>query len=242
MSTLQLSVHGPFLYRFTRNQVELYAAKCPGHTAGLATAKNEVRLTGRQRYGNARSYRISGPVFAPSSPIPSVRFHDPGNAILDVPAGATPVFEEAWFCLIAPLPQLVVPLLPNDVEIINNSTNPPGKPTGVLSPRATGLRFYYDADLSKNLMLTLDGSLAPAWIADFDAPVLGQDFADAEIRYASVWPEARQHQDALDCFEYVAKLSGVDLWACYDDPTNPHGPQPFLERGHDCKGAILAIR
>ena len=39
MSTLQLSIHGPFLYRFTGGQVELHAAKCAGHTAGFFTAK-----------------------------------------------------------------------------------------------------------------------------------------------------------------------------------------------------------
>jgi hypothetical protein len=242
MSTLLLSVHGPFLYRFAPNTVEIYAAKCLGHTAGLFTAKNEVPLTGRHRQGNSRSYRLTGPVFKPPNPLPPVRFYDPDNTILNVPSSARPVFENSYFCVIVPLPQTVVPTSSNEVEIIDNSTNPPGKPTGNLTRQATGLRLYYDADLSKNLMLTLDGSSAPVWISDFDAALLGHDFADAEIRYASVKPEDQEHQDALECFDHIAAIAGLDWWACYDDPAHPHGIQPFVKAGHDCKSAILAIR
>lgn len=240
MSTLQLSFHGPFLYRFTRGQVEIYAPKCPGHTAGLFTAKNEVPLTGRHRYGNSRCYRIAGPVFTPPLPLPSTHFHEP-DTILDASKDAKPALHTAYFCLTVPLPQIVVPLLPNDVEVVDNSTNPPGKPTGILAPRATGLRFYYEADLSKTLALTLDESTAPAWIADFDAPSLGQDFADAEIRYASAAPEVQEHGDAVECFDRIAGLTGVDWWLCYDDPSNPHGTQPFVKSGGDCKAPILTI-
>ncbi len=242
MSTLQLSFHGPFLYRFTRNQVEIYAAKCPGHTAGIFTAKNELPLTGRHRHGNERCYRIAGPVFTPPNPLPPVRFYDPDNTILDASQAAKPALHTCYFCVVVPLPQIVIPMIPNEVEVIDNSTNPPGKPTGVLTRRATGLRFYYEADLSKNLMLTLDGSSGPAWMADFDAPSLGHGFADAEIRYASVVPEEQEHQDALECFDRIASLAGVDWWLCYDDRSKAQGTQPFAKTGSDCRAAILAIR
>jgi len=243
MSTLQLSVHGPFLYRFLSTQVELYAAKCSGHSAGLFTAKNEIPLTGRHRLGNSRCYRITGPVFkTPSSP-QSPRFYDPDDTILSVqPGSVKPVFESSYFCIILPIPQTVVALRPNDVEIVDNSKVPPGTPTGALKRQATGLRFYYEADLSKNLMLTLDGSSAPSWISDFDAAALGHDFADAEIHYASAVPETQEHQDALECFDRIAALAGLDWWACYDGPAHPHGAQPFVKAGHDCKSAILTIR
>lgn len=238
MSTLQITFHGPFLYRFTRSHVELYAPHCPGHTAALFTAKNELPLTGRHRQGNSRCYRLTGPVFAPPNPLPPIRVYDPHNTILDATKAAKPAFHLAHFCLIAPLPQTVVPLIPNDVEVIES----PATPTGVLKSQATGLRFFYEADLSKNLMLTLDGSTAPAWVSDFDAPVLAQDFADAEVRYASETPELEEHQDALECFDRIAALAGVDWWLNFDDPSKPYGTQPYVKRGSDCGAAILTIQ
>jgi hypothetical protein len=242
MATLQLSFHGPFLYRFSRSHVEIYAAKCPRHTAGFFSAKNEVPLSGRHRQGNSRAYRIAGPVFTPPDPLPPVQFYDPHDTILDVSKPAKPALHLAHFCLLAPLPQTVVPLSPSEVEVVDNSTIPPGKPTGKLSRRATGLRFYYKADLSKNLALTLDGSSAPAWMTDFDAVPLGHEFADAEVRYASSTAEDQEHQDALECFDHMASLAGLDWWLCYDDPTRPHGPQPFVKSGNDCKAPTLVIR
>ena len=242
MSTLQLSFHGPFLYRFTPNQVEIYAPKCPGHTAGIFTVKNELPLMGRHRYGNERCYRITGPVFTSPNTAPKVAFYDPDHTILDAPQGVKPSLEIAYFSIVVPLPQTVIPTLPNEVEIIDNSTNPPGKPTGVLARRATGLRFYFEADLTKKLLLTVDGSSAPAWNADFDAPSLGHLFADVEIRYAAVMPEYQEHQDALECFDRISALAGLDWWASYDDRSKPHGIQPFGKTGSDCRGAILVIR
>ena len=240
MGTLQLSFHGPFLYRFAQAQVEIYAPKCPGHTAGIFTAKNELPLVGRHRHGNDRCYRLTGPVFTPPTPLPKVQFYDQQNTILDA-RGANPALHTAYFCVVVPLPQMVVPTLPNDVEIIDNSTNPPGKPLGKLGKRATGLRFFYEANLSKRLMLTVDGSSSPALVVDFDAPSLGHTFADAEIRYASVVPEQQEHQDALECFDRIAALAGLDWWACYDQPGSD-GIQPFGKTGSDCRAAIVVIR
>lgn len=242
MGTLQLSFQGPFFYRFTRGQVEIYAAKCPAHNAALYTAKNELTLTGRHRRGHTRRYRITGPVFTPPNPLPPTRFHDPDDTILDASKVAKPALHTAYFSIIVPVPQVVVPLLASEVEVIDNSTDPPGEPTGTLIRRASGLRFYYEADLSKNLMLTLDDSSSPAWISDFDAPVLGQSFADAEVRYSAVTPELQEHQDALDCFDEVARLAGVDWWLCFDDPSKPYGAQPFTKGGTDCKAPALIMR
>lgn len=241
MGTLQLTLHGPFLYRFTRANVEIYAAKCDGHTAGLFTAKNEVPLTGRHRLGNTRCYRLTGPVFAPPQPLPPVHFHDPDRTILNATKAAKPALHHAHFVIVVPQPQTVVPLLPNEVEVIDNATIPPATPTGVLARRATALRFYYEADLSKTLMLSLDHSNAPVWISDFDAPALGHDFADAEIRYAAVTPELEEHQDALTCFDQIARLAGVDWWLSYDHPARPHGIQPYFRSGGDCRAPILTI-
>jgi hypothetical protein len=242
MGTLQLTFHGPFLYRFTPSQVELYAPKCPGHTAALFTAKNEVPLCGRHRLGHSKRYRLAGSVFVPRDPQAPVRFYDPHDTILDASRAAKPALHLSHFCLITPVPHTVVPLVPNDVEVIDNSSLPPGTPTGVLRSLATGLRFYYEADLAKQLMLTLDGSTAPAWMSDFDAPALACDFADAEIRYTSRTPEVEEHQDALDCFDRIAALAGVDWWLSFEDPSNPHGVAPVVKNGADCRAAILTIR
>lgn len=242
MGILQLSFHGPFFYRFTPAQVEIHAAKCAGHNAALYTAKNELTLSGRHRHGHTRRYRMSGPVFTPPNPSRPTRFHDPDETILDASKAAKPALHSAYFSIVVPVPQIVVPLLPSEVEVVDNSTNPPGEPRGALIRRATGLRFFYEADLSRNLTLALDGSSSATWISDFDAPALGQDFADAEIRYSPVTPELQEHQDALDCFDQVASVAGVDWWLCFDGPSKPQGTQPFVRRGMDCKGPILITR
>lgn len=242
MGTLQFSFHGPFLYRFSRGQVEIYAPKCRDHAAGLFTAKNELPLTGRHRRGNSRCYRVDGPIFTPPANTLSPLFHDPDNTILAVSATARPSFHQAHFCIVMPVPQVVIPLLPNDVEVVDNSTNPPGTPTGALVRRATGLRFYYEADLSKVLNVSLDGSPASPWVSDFDAPDLGHPFADAEIRYAALHAEPLEHQDAYECFDQIASLAGLDWWLSFDNLAQLPGPQPFIKTGGDCHAPILAIR
>ena len=94
MGTLQLSFHGPFLYRFMDKEVEIYAPKCPRHAAGLFTAKKEFPLTGRHRMGHGRRYHIQGPVFVAQPPAARHRLHDPGKTILDASEAAKPVYAQ----------------------------------------------------------------------------------------------------------------------------------------------------
>ena len=239
MGTLQLSFHGPFLYRFMDKEVEIYAPKCPRHAAGLFTAKKEFPLTGRHRMGHGRRYHIQGPVFVAQPPAARHRLHDPGKTILDASKAAKPAYAQAYFCLVVPVPQVVVPLIPGDVEVIYSSGS---SPTGKLSSHATGLRFYYQADLSKPVTLVLDGAKAASWVADFDAPDLGHEFADVEVRYASVTAEDQEHHDAIECFDHLAGLAGVDWWLCFDESSHPSGTQAFVKNGNDCRAPVLILQ
>jgi hypothetical protein len=241
MGTLQLSFHGPFLYKFLAAEVEIYAPKCAGHAAGFFTAKNETPLTGRHRKGDTRRYRVTGPVFTPPTPLRPTQFFDPGDTILNAGKTAKPVFESSHFCLIVPRPQIVVPISFSEVEVIDNAANPLATPKGELAKRACGLRFFFDADLSKELVLTLNNLGAVVLKSDFDAPALGYDFADAEIRYASATEEDQEHQDALECFESLATLAGVDWWLCYENSANLQGVQAFAKTGSDCRAPILIM-
>ena len=239
MDTLQISFFGPFLYRFKATQVEVYAPKCPGHTAGIFCTKNEAPLPGQHRHGDTLAYRVQGPVFTPPAPLPYPKIYDPAKSILDVSSVIQPALDKASFCVIVPTPQTVTPMNPTLVQVIDEST---ATPTTSYLKRATGLRFFYDADLTKAMTLSVDNSSAPAQNFGFEAPNLGFNFDDAYVRYASATPEDPDHEDAMHCFDLIAELAGVNWWVNYQDPQKAPGTQGFFRSGNDCRAPILMAK
>ena len=114
MGTLEVSFYGPFFYNLKANPVEVYAPKCPGHKAGIFSAKSEWPLHGRHQDGVDLKYSLGGSVFTPPAPVPPINIYDPQGIILDASASAKlltamlPAFESG--ALSAPPIDQVVPL------------------------------------------------------------------------------------------------------------------------------------
>jgi hypothetical protein len=235
VDTLQISFFGPLLYRLQATQVQIYAPQCTDHIAGMFGANNEAPLIAQHRHGDKRCYRVGGRVFAPPNPLPLPWMYDPQNTILDATKYGKPSLDTAGFCLTVPQPQIICPLNPTKVQLIDDSGSIPLSWT----PRATGLRFYYAADLTQNLTLSVDGSTAGSWQFAFDAKALKLDFDDVYVRFASTSEEDPEHNDAMECFDSVAALGGVNWWVSYDDPTKQLGSSLFVRGGNDCRAPIL---
>lgn len=236
MGILQLSFYGPFVYDFTYDRAStlIFAPKCSGHQAGLFTAKTEYPLRGRPHYGNELRYVLSGPAF--DNQYDQAEFCDSGNLILKVPSEGQD-YEEANFCLQVPVPEFVYPLNPSpDVEVVEGGT-----PKGNLSRYATGLRFYYEADLTKLVTLSLCDCVV--WESDFDQ-ICNSDIynGDVIVRYANTEPEDADHTDSTDCFSLIAALCGYpDWWLSYEDPQNPAVSNRFVRSGSDCGAPNMVV-
>jgi hypothetical protein len=236
MDTLQISFFGPFLYAFKASRIEVYVPKCPGHISGIFTAKKEGPLTGQYRHGNSRCYELGGPVFTPPNPVPFPNIYDPYNTILDASKVANPALDPAHFCLVVPLPQTVCPTNPAKVQLVDETTVPPAI---TWQDRATGLRFYYNADLSKTMTVTCNGFSDPY---DFLAPKLKLDFDDVTIRCASTTAEDSDHEDAVGCFDAIAGLCGANWWISYDNPSGGQSSATLVRAGNDCRAPIVMIK
>ena len=239
MATLEISFYGPFFFNLKSNPVEIYAPKCPGHKAGIFSAKSEWPLHGRYEGGNKLQYFLSGSVFTPPNPPVPPQIYDPNNLILDVSASAKPSYDSAHFCLLVPVPQIVYGINPSKVEIV--PTNSP--PTGKLSDKATALRFYYDADLSKLATLSFYSNPSKVfWQSDFDSAGLGLGQADLYLRYVANTPEDQDHEDSEHCFEMIAALGGVNSWLCHEDSQHPGFTTSFARAGNDCRAPAMIIK
>lgn len=237
-ATLQISFFGPFFYNLQANPIEIFAPQCVGHKAGIFSATNEAPLHGRLQRGDQRIYSLAGPIFLGTPPSPPPLFN--GNIILDASTiGApSPALTEAGFCLKVPVPRIVYGINPAPVEVVRAGN----LPTGTLKNQATGLRFYYDADLTKDLTLSYDPASSVIQTFKFDAAALSVDLDDVYIRYAGTTPEDQDHEDAEECFSKIAELAGVDCFLCHEDSQHPGGLSTnFARAGNDCRAAIMII-
>jgi hypothetical protein len=236
MGTLEVSFYGPFFYNLKANPVEVYAPKCPGHKAGIFSAKSEWPLHGRHQDGVDLKYSLGGSVFTPPAPVPPINIYDPQGIILDASASAKPKYDTANFCLLVPVPQVIYGINPAPMEVVTGAV-----PTGKPKSQATGLRFCYNADLTQVVTLSVLGTTI--WKSDFVAPALGFSQADVYVRYADNTPEDQDHEDAEECFDLIAGLGGVPWWLCYEDFQHPGLiSTPFARAGNDCRAAAMIVK
>jgi hypothetical protein len=159
-----------------------------------------------------------------------------------VPTGR-PVTANAWFHLVVPRPKIVYGMIPEGVEIVGKDFQ---TPTGVLSPYATALRFYYDWDGSE-VSLSLPAYSNPVTgrtsappnrdiTPPFGAPL--PNYADIEIQYGSPGSGDSDHHDAISCFGQIAQLAGVPWWVSYYDAG---GSGASIKTAVDCTAVPLAF-
>lgn len=248
MDILQVSFYGPFFYDFRAaynppGKVSIYAPKCPGHKAGIFTAKDEKPLHRRSRHGDGLQYILAGAVFNPSPP-PPIKFPTITKAtILDVSSDASPAFGEASFRLYVPFPQFVYPLNGSPpLEVVKG-----GKPVRNITQFATGMRFYYSADLSMPVTLAVQcDSTKPIVIfkSDFDYFDDHNSIRNSDVvfQYNSGSPEDSEHEDASSCFGLIAGIAGLDQWwLCYEG-SQTSGSGSFVRAGDDCLAPIMVVQ
>jgi hypothetical protein len=240
MDTLEISFYGPFFFDLRgRSSVEIYAPRCDGHKAGIFYAKDEAPLLSRQREGKDKQYVFGGAVFptaAGSGTIfnPSFVLNAKDLATSTVP---NPSLDSAGFHLTVPVPRLIYGINFAEVEVVKGGS----PPTGTLSKKATALRFYYDADLSKTFTLSYGGKAIKDW--DFESSALGVSHADIQIRFAATTPDDIDHVDAEECFNHIAQLAEVDCWLSHEDVRNPGGISAnFARAGNDCRAAVMILK
>lgn len=242
--TLQISFLGPFFYDFRvhfnpTDKVSVYAPNCPGHKAGIFTAKNEYPLGTRPKFGHKLEYVVDGDVFEDEeAQYPRrINYCDPGKLILNVTGKATPNCTNAGFRLLVPVPQYVYPLNPSpEVEVVESET-----PQGARQRYATGLRFYYHADLEEKITMSVQENVV--WYSDFDCVCeSGLRNSDVDVRMSD--PSSGgdpDHDDAIDCFNSIAQLAGVQWWLNFNNPQNPPVPSGFVRGGSDCLAPVVTI-
>ncbi|HEY6348222.1 MAG TPA: hypothetical protein VI636_02320 [Candidatus Angelobacter sp.] len=244
MATLQISFYGPFFYDFrptAQNKVNIYAPRCPGHKAGIFSAKLDQPLYGRHRHGDGLIYVLDGDVFSTTNTPPPILISPQSAAILDVSKYASPAFSDANFCIQVPYPQYVYGLNGSpSLEIVQGT-----KPQGAVNTYATALRFYYQADLTKPLALSdPSGQIATFDFDPIPPPPVTELLrnSDVVVRYDSDTPEDSEHEDAKSCFDLIAGLGTLDWWLCYEDTQYPPGGSgSFVRTGDDCLAPIMVL-
>jgi hypothetical protein len=241
---LQLSFCGPFFYDLRLGdpynppgKVSIYAPKCPGHKAGIFTAKNEYPIRGRFKNGNQRVFTLSGGVFAhhdvSTPPVPC----DSTKLILHSTPNTPIAPQNASFRLEVPVPQYIYPLNPSpELEVVKP---PDYAPTGDRHRYATGLRFYYEAHLDREITL-LDGPNV-VWYSDFDQVCCDEiRNSDVVVRSADPTITDPDHDDAISCFDLIAGIAGVGWWLTFENPQSPAATSGFAKGGADCLAPAVA--
>jgi len=236
---LEITFHGPFVFRFGKDKAWAYAPKCDEHYLNILTDREDVTLPMDQETNERiRTFEMTGPT--PGKTV-AVNF----DSIITYGWDKTwPNTERHWnYVLNFPAPDYIYGLVPEYVWIY-------GYKAGINDGRyARALRFTYNDspappqfnELAKNQISASHLGSASGY--------------SIEIRYNHYHSVARKKAeyfaDAQSCFASMReKLTPCDEWkALYgEDPAKPkHNlPSTNVKSGgtsgpHDCGAAILAM-
>jgi hypothetical protein len=234
MPQLALTFRGPFVFVLQASSVDVYAAKCPNHHAGIFTANDQAPICACFKNGGKYVYTLSlSGVDNNLGPI-GIGQQTAGRFV-DAPDGSTVDPSKASFCINVPRPKIMFPISPANTEVVTGQS-----PTGTLSGRATGLRFYYDCkDLSAAVIKLIppatDGSTPPT-LNIANLPSL-PNYADLDITYADPEADDTEHADAMACFDNTMLLLGLDWWLYYGQSDT--GAE--ARTGADCKSLAVVV-
>ncbi|MBZ5667297.1 MAG: hypothetical protein LAO30_22180 [Acidobacteriia bacterium] len=229
--TLALTFHGPFVFDVQPNAVNVYAPICAGHRAGIFTPNDEYPLCGRHRRGGDYVYVFDAPVCNNLGKIiylPKSKDSSSSTRILNGPSNTNVDKCQASFCISVPRPREIYGLNSSHTSVMKDNAD--------TAPWATGLRFYYDCDFSRDpyVVLPEKGTL-PLPLADL--PSL-PDYADIDIQYVGPDADDSEHQDAMSCFDQAMKLLNLGWWLYYGQP----GEITTKARtGADCKSLAVVL-
>jgi hypothetical protein len=249
---LEITFHGPFVFRFGKNCAWAYAPKCDEHYLNILTDKEDVVLP-RKKQKKIRTFHLTGPthgktVSSDNCPIVTYPW-DPEKK-------RWPYTERHWnYVLSFPAPDYIYGLVPEYVWIYGyperDKAPDPSKPEK--SRYARALRFRYNDSPTPPQFNELDSK-------HFHANHLGgaDPGYSIEIRYghyASVTKKKEEYYlDAQSCFESMREhLSPCDDWkAFFGEPANSSATMSRLSAPHidiiggpngphDCGAPVMAL-
>jgi hypothetical protein len=239
---LEISFYGPFFYDLRaetckNKHVLIYAPKCPGHKAGIFSATNEAPLRSRVKSGYGLTYAVSGKVFKKPDEDQPPQYKTKNLKVVDPGSTWTPYYKTVGFVLQLPVPQYIYAMNPSPaLEIVKQPT-----PTGLnLAQYATGMRFYYEADLSKQIYAYVKGyEKGSVFKSKFEETYPNRRSANVFVRYAGTTPEDPDHDDAVQCFGLITELCGLDWWLCYENWADSGFSSSFVRTGDDCRAPVI---
>jgi hypothetical protein len=245
---LEITFHGPFVFRFGLEYAYAYAPKCDEHYLNILTDTEDVELP-MNNNNPIRTFTFSGPNPTPpvltTTPTPTLKpsvIPQQGNPCsivhYDWQREVWPDSEKEWqHVLRFPLPDYYFGLIPEYMWIYGYP-NPKNVTEG---PYARALRFRYnDSPKSPNFdQFTTYPINATHLSCPTSIPACSRDpFYSIEIRYghyASVAKKkAEYYLDAQSCFESMReKLPPCDTWKAFfgRDPSRPYPTFPVGTSG-----------
>lgn len=228
MGCLAVTFRGPFAFSIETLCVNVFAAKCDSHRAAIFTVNSEYPLCGRHRKGGGYVYFLKCDGIKNNlDPIEYISGNE--DWILDTPAEKKVDPAQANFCLSVPRPKRIYAVSPASTEVVK------GDPTGNFSDYATGLRFFYDCDLGKDIFLvTPEPKDLPLSLKNLPSlPVYG----DLDVRYVGPEADDAEHLDAISCFDQTMKLVNLDWWLNYGQANSG----ALTRTGADCKSLAVVV-
>lgn len=267
---LSVSFYGPLLFDFRPRSpwVDVYAPYCPYHLAGFffddfsysetqlwQGAQQSAPLAPADRAYTLHADGLTGHRGRPTVLQPATLA---GTAPLYQPKNVRLQKDKVLFRLSVPRPEVIYPLYPDNVQIVESATKKP-KVWNQFQHYATGLRFFYRWDALSAVLLDVPGggnvNLTPPLLGTL-APELDHAVASIEVRYQGlgIFDQNDVHSDARACFASLVTLAGLTAWLNYGDgkgaPTsltpNPPSPgtgtgpiQPRSMTGADCHAPVI---
>jgi hypothetical protein len=244
---LEITFHGPFVFRFGKDYAWAYAPKCDEHYLNILTDKEDVILpVDPETNERIRTFELTGPK-------PGVTVaKNPKSIIIYKWDKAWPNTERHWnYVLKFPAPDYIYGLVPEYVWIYGypNSGNAPDPNNPEQTHYARALRFRYNDSPTPPQFYELATNQITA-----NHMGSGNTHYSIEISYnhyhSVVRKKEEYYADAQSCFESMReKLSPCDEWKAFygEDPANKHYQSRWrsLAGGpngpHDCGAAVMAM-
>jgi hypothetical protein len=246
---LEITFHGPFVFRFASDHAWAYAPKCDEHYLNILTDTEDVRLPlDKETNLPIRTFNLTGPQGGTTV--------QSGKKIMthpwDLNKKGWPKTERHWqYVLSFPAPDSIFGLVPEYVWIYGYSPDGSSSANGKYDYYARALRFRYNNSDDPQFDEFKDNQI------QFCAKHLGGNESgySIEIRYSHYASVAKKKEeyylDAQSCFENMREhLSPCDEWKAFfgEEPAKSkyHGPYSVFQASgpngpHDCGAPVMAL-
>jgi hypothetical protein len=228
MSTLAITVHGPFAYvdNYQKDDVLLMAPMCPQHNGAMFSIGADTPLPGNRGKSTPPAAHIYRPAIGFSGPKRKATEQLPawygegqclrGPQIKDLKA------EDWRFWIVLPRPDSCARLNPVPVSVNGGSD---------LVTLAVGVRFLYTSWDGNPVVLPGVG-MDPTFT--FPEVELTQ-YGDLQVELSGPVRDDPDHEDAMDCFSYLSGTLGYE-WSVEFPVASIHAAH-----GNDCHAPVIWV-